>query len=377
LELYNNQIRDISQLSGLTNLESLQLYSNQISDISPLSRLTNLEFLKLYENQISNISAISELTNLRVLDLHNNQISDISPISGLTNLDHLYLSENQINNIYDLFRLTNLISLSLHGNQITDISSLVTNTGLGIFDHLWLDYSESTNPLSSEAMEIHIPILLAREFDLFTSPEVANQNTACYPFPNRDTDNIGYGSKLFWYGAESGTEYEVYLGSSEENLISIGEGEYIDESTFTISPELLPNTEYWWRVKSTTGEEELWSGMWHFTTGKNLTSVAKTTLYSAYPNPFNPSTTLSFSIGNEQNQQNQQIGLEIFNIKGQKVKTLDCINNIDAVTTPALVTYSIVWNGKDDYNQPVSSGVYFYKLKSKSTTQVRKMLLLK
>ena len=85
-----------------------------------------------------------------------------------------------------------------------------------------------------------------------------------------------------------------------------------------------------------------------------------------YPNPFNPETTISFSIPNDSN-----IELSIFNIKGQKIKTLahNEFNKGD---------HSIIWNGDDECNKPVSSGVYLYKLNVKGKTElVKKCLLLK
>ncbi|MCF7793235.1 MAG: T9SS type A sorting domain-containing protein [Candidatus Cloacimonetes bacterium] len=91
---------------------------------------------------------------------------------------------------------------------------------------------------------------------------------------------------------------------------------------------------------------------------------------SNHPNPFNPSTTISFS--SEQNQQNEQIEIVIYNIKGQKVKTFSFPNG-SLGTSKGLV----VWNGTDDNNKPVSSGIYFAKLKSGKTEASSKMLLLK
>ncbi len=97
---------------------------------------------------------------------------------------------------------------------------------------------------------------------------------------------------------------------------------------------------------------------------------------SSFPNPFNPKTTIHFSI--EQNQQNEQIELEIYNLKGQKIKTLENLES--ASPSPFFadgVGYSITWDGTDDNNQPVSSGIYFYKLKAGKYTSTKKMILMK
>ena len=87
---------------------------------------------------------------------------------------------------------------------------------------------------------------------------------------------------------------------------------------------------------------------------------------SNYPNPFNPSTTISFSIPDE-----SDIELMIYNIKGQKIKTL-------ANEQYSKGEHSIVWNGDDDSGNLVRSGIYFYKLNVNGKTEaVKKCLLLK
>ncbi len=85
-----------------------------------------------------------------------------------------------------------------------------------------------------------------------------------------------------------------------------------------------------------------------------------------YPNPFNPTTTISFDLPKSAN-----VDLSIYNIKGQKVKTLT-----DEKYSKG--KHSLIWNGTNDENQNVGSGVYFYKLNvnGKNIT-VRKCLLLK
>ncbi|MCK4695164.1 MAG: right-handed parallel beta-helix repeat-containing protein, partial [Candidatus Cloacimonetes bacterium] len=85
-----------------------------------------------------------------------------------------------------------------------------------------------------------------------------------------------------------------------------------------------------------------------------------------YPNPFNPSTTISFNISNEQNE---QIELVVYNLKGQKVKQLVS----DQLSAGQ---HSVVWDGRDDNSKPVSSGIYFYKLRAGAFQKVKKMILL-
>jgi hypothetical protein len=86
-----------------------------------------------------------------------------------------------------------------------------------------------------------------------------------------------------------------------------------------------------------------------------------------YPNPFNPSTTISFLHGNEQNKLLQ---IEIFNLKGQKIKTVSVILSV--------VEGSAIWDGNDESGKQVSSGLYFARLVvSGKEVAAKKMLLMK
>ena len=88
---------------------------------------------------------------------------------------------------------------------------------------------------------------------------------------------------------------------------------------------------------------------------------------SNYPNPFNPSTTISFNL-DAQNTEN--IEMMIYNLKGQKVKRLGIVNCGSAVN-------NIVWDGADENNVSVSSGIYFVRLKLGKTEIQQKIMLLK
>ncbi|MDP8203130.1 MAG: T9SS type A sorting domain-containing protein [Candidatus Tenebribacter mawsonii] len=84
-----------------------------------------------------------------------------------------------------------------------------------------------------------------------------------------------------------------------------------------------------------------------------------------YPNPFNPTTTISFSLPEDGN-----VVLSIYNVRGQKVKTL--LNE-----ELQKGKHSIIWSGIDKNNKPVSSGIYLYKIKAGNQETVSRMLLLK
>ena len=92
---------------------------------------------------------------------------------------------------------------------------------------------------------------------------------------------------------------------------------------------------------------------------------------SNYPNPFNPETTIFFSL-----PESNKVKLEVFNIKGQKIKDFSP-NTRHPESVEGQGEMSVTWNGTDSNDQPVSSGIYFYKLISGEFQQTKKMLLLK
>ena len=90
-----------------------------------------------------------------------------------------------------------------------------------------------------------------------------------------------------------------------------------------------------------------------------------TELKGNYPNPFNPTTNIEFSL-----KEAGKVELVIYNIAGQKVKIL--VNGEMEANT-----HRITWNGKDERGNTVSSGTYFYRLQTSEYTKTKKMLMLK
>ncbi len=88
-------------------------------------------------------------------------------------------------------------------------------------------------------------------------------------------------------------------------------------------------------------------------------------LMQNFPNPFNPSTNIVFSLPSR-----SEVKLEIFNILGRKIKT---VVNEDL----SAGRHQIKWDGKDEKGNDVSSGIYFYRLKTDEYTETRKMTLIK
>ena len=92
------------------------------------------------------------------------------------------------------------------------------------------------------------------------------------------------------------------------------------------------------------------------------------TLYAAYPNPFNPSTTIAFDVPAE--LAGQTVQLTIYNVLGQKVATL-----VDQNLTAG--RHIAKWNGRNDLSQAMPSGVYFAILKAAGQQKTSRLLLIK
>jgi hypothetical protein len=102
-------------------------------------------------------------------------------------------------------------------------------------------------------------------------------------------------------------------------------------------------------------------------TGTNNTQIVPkfTKLGANYPNPFNPETTISFSI-----KEDCRVTIDVYNARGQKVKSL--VNGyLEAAN------HLVVWDGKDNNSRKVASGIYIYRMQAGKFISNKKMILMK
>jgi hypothetical protein len=133
--------------------------------------------------------------------------------------------------------------------------------------------------------------------------------------------------------------------------LPIGRYRYIVESVYTNDNLSHPTYSMW--IEKVVSEDDI-----------TITPV-HTALKTNYPNPFNPITKISFDLSKDSNVQ-----INVYNIRGQRVKTLT-----DAFHKAG--SHSVIWNGTDNANRAVGSGVYFYKMTADDFNDTRKMILLK
>ena len=90
-----------------------------------------------------------------------------------------------------------------------------------------------------------------------------------------------------------------------------------------------------------------------------------TKLVGNYPNPFNPSTTISYHLS-----KNSKVQLAIYNIKGELIRILERKNKSAGI-------HRIYWDGRDENSKDVSCGIYFYRLETSDYSTSKKMIMMK
>jgi M6 family metalloprotease-like protein len=178
------------------------------------------------------------------------------------------------------------------------------------------------------------------------------------------TDLLGGG---FVYGAT------FLLRDGAMNEYPAASADWIGKAKLTGSIDLhgVPGGVYDVVVRNPDGQEGVLAAAFtvnDVATGIEAPGVMANALYQNHPNPFNPTTTIRYSI-----KERGRVTLVIYNAAGQRVKTL-----VDEVKTPSAAGLSTVWNGTNDEGERVASGVYLYKLTTSDGYQaVRKLVLLK
>ncbi|MBD3178315.1 MAG: T9SS type A sorting domain-containing protein [Candidatus Latescibacteria bacterium] len=122
-----------------------------------------------------------------------------------------------------------------------------------------------------------------------------------------------------------------------------------------------PGSVYSYRVSYHTGTE---TGLL-FESGPVSIPEAPTSLCQNMPNPFNPATTIEFTLSSR-----TPVRLAVFDVSGRMIKVL-------AEGTMPAGEHQVVWRGQDEQGNQASSGVYFYRLRTGAETLVRKMVLLR
>lgn len=281
-------------------------------------------------------------------DVYNNQIYNNNSLSGggidcYKTANH-FIKNNEIFNNY-----------ALYGSAITFSESdcLVENNNINNNTAYYSGGGISAHQSSLEIISNQIHHNVAFEHGggiLLSSCSAQNSIIQCNDIYANIAFELGDGiysidedtlnAENNWWGDESGPYNELLNPNGIGNEV-YGEVDFIPWSTESFFP-----------TSSIEDNDQL--------------SINNSILKQNYPNPFNPTTTIDFSLQND-----SKIELSIYNIKGQKVKTI-ADNLFDKGN------HSVIWNGIDESGISICSGVYLYRLSVNGKIEaVRKCLLLK
>ena len=150
----------------------------------------------------------------------------------------------------------------------------------------------------------------------------------------------------------------------------------IPDTTYTFSDSLTNNTNYFWTVVAMDNDSLFTASPDTFNFWVNYTPAIVSDLNRQalpreyglsqnYPNPFNPITTIKYQL-----PINSLISIKIYNVLGHLIRTL-----IEKKQETGY--HSIIWDGKDNNKQKVSSGIYLYTLKANNFVKTRKLVLIR
>jgi hypothetical protein len=327
----NLEILDVSD-------PSVPLYINyeywEIGRVSCVQVIGHLAYL-LFENSHIKILDIADPNNIQVLSTYGQNITTMTIANNIAYLTTLYSGIQFVDVSNPLIPvLLNTFSPGQsagHAVAIDGNVAYVANYIAQIANLQIIDVSDLLNPILIRTIQLHPTSLITnvyvKDHLLYFSDEAWNEVYIYNITNNLDpvfvkklaTNNCTHGMYV-----ENGFFYTAN-GFNGINIYDLGIVPDVDETT--AHPPVLS--------------------------------------ISNYPNPFNPSTTISFALPKA-----GLVELDIYNIRGQKVKSLLNENFTSG-------NHTISWHGMNDCGSTVASGVYFARISSNGKTSSRKLVLLK
>ena len=300
---------------GYGSLSSLD-FSNENNEISiipeSIGNLDELEFVDFSNTQITTIPAsLGDLSELSKIWWENGQLTGFIPpeLGNLTNLTGLKLNDNQLTgSIPAELGNTNLHYLYLNRNQLTG------EVPLEIWN-LEAFYELSGNPYENGGLSLRTINLRHNQLSGILSESLCDINLKWNSWNFVDLRNNNF--------------CPTYPSCLENKM---GQQDTSNCSQASIIEDIAPITY---------------------------------NLYNAYPNPFNPITTLRYDLPEDAN-----VSITIYNMMGRQVSTL--------VSSQQNAGFkSVRWNATNDKGAPVSAGLYLYMIQAGEFRQTKKMVLLK
>jgi len=389
---------DCYSLQGIDIPDSVRIIESEafddnydLTEVNIGNGVTQIEFYAFYGCR--SLTSLSFGSSIQIIDdLAFNFCTAIRNLSVSENHPYLYSEGNCIINRYS--------NTLVFGCNNSIIPAGVTSIGPRAF-YICQNFSEITIPESVTSIG-ELAFSSCRDLEyVFIGSNVTNVGR--YAFINYhlvvftehtslptgwDVDWAGSGTKVVWgvtMGTVAPSNLVIQVNDSVVNLSwTPPNGVYIPNfisyavyrdgvaianiditnPSFTDIAVSADNHSYYVTAIYTTGESDA-SNVVQTTSDIDIVSMAVTSLTGNYPNPFNPTTTISYEMARK-----GYVTIVVYNSKGQRVAGL-----VDGVK--GVGVHNVVWNGQDESGRAVSSGVYFYRMTTGDFVSVKKMVMVK
>ena len=376
LSLQNNfLIGDIPvNIEKMVNLISLNLSNNQLSGSIPdgIGNLINLEKLLLNNNQLSG-NIPENICDISILDIINNKFCSSYPdcidyfagdnscfeefiksidIIGKWEYNLFEMDQNYCDNIGQCMEC-----IDIYLNPNTYNNEQRCTDSLGVWQPYIIDIQEivdegkCTDSLKTWEIAGSIDHIIGGYLN-FGDNVFGDLNSECYS--NQSGSCFATGSWVL-------SDTSICLNFEENTDLDHCYDEYIPADSADTTVIQLKDTS-----DKIAGDQCTLLKLFNYSLSSDFHIIPSSyTLSQNFPNPFNPTTYIRYSV-----PYYEYITIDIFNIRGQIVKTL-----IKQLHQPG--NYEIMWDGTNHNGTPVPSGIYFYKMNATDFISVRKLVLLK
>ena len=210
----------------------------------------------------------------------------------------------------------------------------------------------------------------------FNFSDLNDMNPTGYSVPAITSEMDNVISPLFAFESDSTNDLEIFVNNEiyYPNLINISQNS---------GPDVIPQLSQAGWLEAVYGDFRVWlvwqshrNGHWQIwgsfaditlmgIEGESNVSLNKYQLFQNYPNPFNSQTSIEYYL-----PQSGQVKIEIYNVLGQKIKTFINYSQKSGI-------HQVIWDGRNENNIAVSSGVYIYNLTVDQYSFSKKLLMLK
>ncbi|MBC8185615.1 carboxypeptidase regulatory-like domain-containing protein [candidate division KSB1 bacterium] len=226
---------------------------------------------------------------------------------------------------------------------------------------------EVTSPIGGGYMQVEVganQTVTGKDFEFspyITMPSISGTVTFNDGSP---ASNVYVVAENYWKESPEGFLITYTDGSGNYLFDNVLDGDYqvgVYYEGYSSNPEMI----YFDLYAPMTGQDFVLSQGTAVESNNRILKPLTINLAQNFPNPFNPTTTISFDLPAA-----AQVEINIFNAAGQKIRTL-----VNRSMSAGL--QQVEWDSRNDAGQKVTSGVYLYQLKTNNYTKVMKMILAK